>query len=309
MTAAERIEFLVVFYKTTVKAFSEIIGFERPQALYDIQKGKTKNITEKLANRIVSVFSEVSKAWLLTGSGDPFETAYNRILAILRREKSNYKELERGSSDVGNLLTRGRIFEHALKNPGDPQVLNNWIKTLTERYSLYSEDWILTGEGPVFKDGRSILPTRAFTTKTDRLVSTQDVPLYEYSATAGLVAIFNDHALNPTDFLKIPNLPPVDGAIYVRGESMSPLLKSGDIVMFKKKELSIDNILWGEIYLLSFVSDGDPYTAVKYIHKADLPDYVRLVSFNPSFAPKDIPMSSITALALVKASLTFHTME
>ncbi len=90
---------------------------------------------------------------------------------------------------------------------------------------------------------------------------------------------------------------------------MSPLLKSGDIVMYKKKELSIDSFFWGEIYLLSFVSDGDTYTAVKYIQKADDPEKVRLVSFNPAFAPKDIPMSSITALALVKASLTFHTME
>ena len=112
-----------------------------------------------------------------------------------------------------------------------------------------------------------------------------------------------------SDYLRIPNLPPVDGAIYVRGESMAPLLKSGDIVMYKKKELSIDSILWGEIYLLSFVSDGDTYTAVKYIRKSDRPDCICLASFNPSFAPMDIPMSSITALALVKASLTFHTME
>lgn len=90
---------------------------------------------------------------------------------------------------------------------------------------------------------------------------------------------------------------------------MFPLLKSGDIVMYKKKELTMDSILWGEIYLLSFISDGDTYTAVKYIQKSDQPDMVRLASFNPSFAPKDIPISSITALALVKASITFHTME
>ena len=90
---------------------------------------------------------------------------------------------------------------------------------------------------------------------------------------------------------------------------MSPLLKSGDIVMYKKKELSIESILWGEIYLLSFITDGDTYTAVKYIQKSDEPGKIRLASFNPAFAPKDIPLESITALALVKASLTFHTME
>ncbi|MBQ9887765.1 MAG: helix-turn-helix transcriptional regulator [Bacteroidales bacterium] len=170
--------------------------------------------------------------------------------------------------------------------------------------------WLLTGEGPVMQEKeQKLVPNHTFSLQTDRTIDQQDIPLYDYNATAGLVAIFNDHTLEPSDFLRIPNLPPVDGAIYVRGESMSPLLKSGDIVMYKKKELSLDSILWGEIYLLSFVSDGDTYTAVKYIQKADDADKVRLASFNPTFAPKDIPMSSITALALVKASLTFHTME
>ena len=148
-----------------------------------------------------------------------------------------------------------------------------------------------------------------FNLRTDRNIDAQDIPLYDFDATAGLVAIFNSHNIEPEDYLHIPNLPPVDGVIYVRGESMSPLLKSGDIVMYKKKELSMDSIFWGEIYLLSFIYDGDSYTAVKYIQRADDPEKIRLVSFNPSFAPKDIPMNCVTALALVKASLTFHTME
>ena len=90
---------------------------------------------------------------------------------------------------------------------------------------------------------------------------------------------------------------------------MSPLLKSGDIVLYKKKELSVSSIIWGEIYLLSFVLDSDSYTAVKYIRKSEEDDMVTLASFNPDFAPKNIPIASITALALVKASISFHTME
>ena len=309
MTAADRLNYIILFYKTTVKAFSEDIGLERPQALYDIQKGKTRSITEKLSNKIISVFSELSKNWLMIGIGEPFETAYNRICAILRREKITPSELEMGSSAPGFFITRGKAFKFALKNPGDPTILNNWVEILVKRFPNYSKSWILTGEGDIFTDGRSLLLSNAFTTKSDSIVSIQDIPLYNFDATAGLVAIFNNIHAVATDYLRIPNLPPVDGAVYVRGESMSPLLKSGDIVMYKKKELSVESILWGEIYLLSFVTDGDTYTAVKYIQKAEDPDMVRLVSFNPTFAPKDIPMSSITALALVKASLTFHTME
>ena len=231
MEAKDRINTILAYYKINAKVLSERIGMDRPQAIYDIINGKTRSITEKMACKIISVFSEINKPWLLSG------------------------------------------------------------------------------EGEMFKYTHDSAPDHTFSLQTDRAVDNQEVPLYDYNASAGLLAIFNDHNLEPTDFLRIPNLPPVDGAIYVRGESMSPLLKSGDIVMYKKKGLSIDSIFWGEIYLLSFVSDGDTYTAVKYIQKADDPEKVRLVSFNPAFAPKDIPMSSITALALVKASLTFHTME
>ena len=149
----------------------------------------------------------------------------------------------------------------------------------------------------------------SFSLKTDKNITSQDIPLYDLNAAAGLTAVFSDLCENTVDYLRVPNLPPVDGAIYVRGESMTPLLKSGDIIIFKKMELTLDSILWGQIYLLSFEAGGDNFTVVKYIQKADQTDYVRLVSANPRFEPKDIPMSSIRALALVKASITFHTIE
>ena len=123
------------------------------------------------------------------------------------------------------------------------------------------------------------------------------------------MAIFNDNHISPDDYLRIPNLPPVDGAIYVRGESMTPLFKSGDIIIFKRLALSLDSILWGQIYLLSFTAGGDFFTVVKYVQKSDTTDCIRLVSHNDRFQPKDIPLSSIQALAIVKASITFHTME
>ena len=183
------------------------------------------------------------------------------------------------------------------------------LEKILNVYPDINVDWLISGEGDMLNSIKEVAPSEDFSLPTDRHVSSQDIPLYGLDAAAGLVAIFNSTAVEPTDYLRIPNLPPVDGALYVRGESMSPLLKSGDIVIFKKKNLSLDSIIWGEIYILSFDLDGDTYTSVKYIRKSDTPGCVRLVSYNPDFAPKDIPLSSITALALVKASLTFHTME
>lgn len=162
----------------------------------------------------------------------------------------------------------------------------------------------MTGQGEMRTD-----TVKAFPLKTDRQVEDQDIPLYDLAATAGLVEIYNDLRPDPVDHLRIPNLPPVDGAVYVRGDSMSPLLKSGDIIIFKKVELSPDLILWGQIYLLSYTIGSDTYTVVKYIKRSAIEGHIRLVSANEFYEPVDIPSGSITALALVKASITFHTME
>ncbi len=145
---------------------------------------------------------------------------------------------------------------------------------------------------------------------TDRVLSVQSVPLYDVEATAGLVPLFADKAdFDPIDYIHIPNLPKCDGAIYVVGDSMYPLLKSGDIVLYKQINDIEDNILWGEMYLLSLDIDGDEYVMVKYIQKSDKAGYIRLVSQNVHHADKDIELSRIKALAFVKASVRINSLR
>jgi|GEM_PF-2406405 len=70
MTAREIINKMLKYSKLNASAFSKAIGLERPQAIYDIQKGKTETISAKMADKILSVFPEVCKSWLLTGEGE-----------------------------------------------------------------------------------------------------------------------------------------------------------------------------------------------------------------------------------------------
>ena len=175
-----------------------------------------------------------------------------------------------------------------------------------------SAEWLLTGRGPMLREQDIQLATAVvqeqFPLRTDRRKQLQSIPLYELDAAAGLVALFNDQVRKtPISHIQIPDLPPCDGAIYVRGDSMYPLLKSGDIVLYKEIHKDMSSILWGEMYLLSFVIEGDSYIAIKYIQKAEDERFVRLVSHNPHHSPKDIPVDSIQALALVKASVRFNT--
>lgn len=61
---------LLDYSKLNVKQLSEKLGMQRAQAIYDIVSGKTKRISEKLANQIISEFPEINKVWLLTGEGE-----------------------------------------------------------------------------------------------------------------------------------------------------------------------------------------------------------------------------------------------
>lgn len=70
MEANEIIQKIIDNEGINAKFFSEKLGFKRPQVIYDVLKGKTKSISNNLANKIVTEFPQYSKLWLLTGEGD-----------------------------------------------------------------------------------------------------------------------------------------------------------------------------------------------------------------------------------------------
>ncbi len=168
-------------------------------------------------------------------------------------------------------------------------------------------DWLESGRGEIFNAPPEM--TNTFLHRTDHTVPLQSVPLYSIEGTAGLVPLFLDRDnQRPVDYIHIPNLPKCDGAIYIVGDSMYPLLKSGDIVLYKQVN-DIENIFWGDMYLLSIDIDGEEYITVKYIQKSDKPGCVKLVSQNPHHADKDVEVSRIRALAFVKASIRMNSIK
>ena len=221
-------------------------------------------------------------------------TLLERISEIARMEGISIGALEKKIGASKGVLSR------AIQNNTDIQA--KWLTKLVENYPLYSADWLLSGEGTILKG-----EVQTFELKTDQERAPRRVPVFELAATAGFIALYNDLSPGAREYITIPNLPPVDGAIYARGDSMSPLIESGDIIIFKKVELHPDNVLWGHIYIVSYSLDGDDYTVLKYLRQSPRNGYIRLESFNHRYDPQDIPAASITALALVKASITFHT--
>lgn len=165
-------------------------------------------------------------------------------------------------------------------------------------------EWIETGKGRMFNAEPNYTP---YLHRTDKSLPLQSVPLYSIEGTAGLVPLFAEESTaKPINFIHIPNLPKCDGAIYVVGDSMYPLLKSGDIILYKQLS-DVRDVFWGDMYLLSIDIDGEEYITVKYVQKSDHDGFIKLVSQNQHHADKEVEMSRIRAIALIKASIRMHT--
>lgn len=138
-------------------------------------------------------------------------------------------------------------------------------------------------------------------------VSDESIKLYNVESAANLMTIFENKEQNILGELKIPNLPKCDAAVYVRGDSMYPILKSGDIIAFRRIH-DFGSIIFGEMYLIGYAINGDDFLVVKYVNRSEKEGYIKLVSYNTNHSPMDIPVENIRAMALVKASVRFNTM-
>ena len=185
--------------------------------------------------------------------------------------------------------------------------LSNRNKNILVQEFNVSPEWLESGVGEIFNADPSLV--KEFSRKTDNSLPMQSVPLYSIEGTAGLVPLFTDRmSIEPVNYIHIPNLPKCDGAIYVVGDSMYPLLKSGDIVLYKQLQ-SLEDVFWGDMYLLSIDINGEEYITVKYVQKSDRAGYVRLVSQNQHHADKDVQVEKIRAIALVKASIRMNSIR
>lgn len=206
-----------------------------------------------------------------------------------------------------------------------PQTVHSWIARNTFDSELVfakcdglSADWLLTGEGPMLRseDGirfeetiqRAPVQLHRISGKSrDSVVSEQSVPLYGVEATAGIMAQgdMSDYII---DHISIPHMPKVDGALVVTGDSMYPIIKSGDIVLYKVFQ-DFRHIIYGQMYLVSVIMEGDTLVLVKYVYKVEgADDFILLVSENKHHEPFKVPLSSVRSLALIKGSIRYHVM-
>lgn len=195
--------------------------------------------------------------------------------------------------------------------------------SISEYSEIININWLINGRGSMLKQNKeyevekdssliiSEPKVSRYNLKTDYYgVDRQSIPLYELDASAGLNTLFSTQNTQvPLDYITVPNAPKCDGALFVRGDSMYPILKAGDIICYKTI-LNLDNLIYGEMYVLDIDNGDDEFLTVKFVKKSDKGDkYVTLVSENKHHADKDVPLKQIRALAIIKLSIRYNTIS
>lgn len=208
------------------------------------------------------------------------------------------------SNEIPEITTKQKLSN--AKN-GRNEIQIDVVRYLCTKYPNINVSYIITGTGEKFHNN-SMNVNLIYNSKNMESTSDQEIILYDINAAANLKTLLGDKTQNILGKITIPDIPKCDGAVYVKGDSMYPLLKSGDIIAYKEVH-DFDNVVKGEMYLISFELDGDEYLTVKYVNSSDKDGHIKLVSYNPHYDPMDIPISSIYAMALVKVSIRMNTMR
>ena len=219
----------------------------------------------------------------------------------------DYKGFNNSFFEKENDLSNGYIATQLKRNADLGEgILNKILDNCLD----INPEWLLTGKGEMLKGNVGYEIDKNFNnSKAAEPVSHygNTIPLYDLEATAGVSEVFTENSQSiPIDHITIPNLPKCDGALHVRGDSMYPLLKSGDIVAYKVIH-DIYNIIWGEMYLIYICHNEDDYFFCKFLKKSSKEGYVEFISHNQHHQPVEFPLKSIRALALVKASIRINS--
>lgn len=179
------------------------------------------------------------------------------------------------------------------------EILNQLVESAELQINT---DWLIRGIGPMQRHEINIVHNPPY-----KDIGSNTIPVYDINAAANLETLFTNNPQHVLGEIKIPNAPDCDGAIYVRGDSMYPLVKSGDMVSYKQL-YNIDNLISGEMYVVDFHLDGNDFLVVKYVKWEEKHASLRLISYNQHHEDILIPASAVRAIALIKIVIRLNSM-
>jgi len=151
-----------------------------------------------------------------------------------------------------------------------------------------SVEWLLTGEGDMLK-----LENQSDKFRISEYPIQGGVPYYQVDFIAGFDLIYNNQKATPDNYIYVPHYCNADCWVDVTGDSMAPLIQSGDIVALKQIKDWQHNILGGEIYAIV----TEQWRTIKRVRVVrDDNNKLLLTPINPEYDPLEVNKTSIIAI-------------
>lgn len=157
-------------------------------------------------------------------------------------------------------------------------------------YKDVNPDWLILGQGSMLREENKIADLISY----DPSVG---VPYYDVDFTAGFDAIFNNQTLLPAHNIVFKPFEEAQLWCNVTGDSMADRINSGDIIALK--EISLESILYGEIYAVVL----DDVRTVKILRKSSDPNRLRFIPINKEYDEQEFEKCRIQRVYAVLGSI------
>ena len=157
-------------------------------------------------------------------------------------------------------------------------------------YKDVNPDWLILGQGSMLREENKIADLISY----DPSVG---VPYYDVDFTAGFDAIFNNQTLLPAHNIVFKPFEEAQLWCNVTGDSMADRINSCDIIALK--EISLESILYGEIYAVVL----DDVRTVKILRKSSDPNRLRFIPINKEYDEQEFEKCRIQRVYAVLGSI------
>lgn len=182
---------------------------------------------------------------------------------------------------------------------------SDYLEAVFRAFANINAEWLLTGEGGMFKPTDAEEPHQPYKTKGktrilpgDGIIPEDAIPLYDIDITAGNVArlIDDNNNVPVTGWLRMEDTISTKGLIGVKavGDSMATYINGGDTMLIRKLT-DFDFIPPGHAYVVI----SEDLTVVKYLRNGSTPNLWCLKSHNSKYEDFEVPKKKVKHLFIV----------
>lgn len=278
--------------------------------------GSGKYLTEKFVSVFCAKFKNIiSKEWIWDGSGEMLnmtkydriqhsdtghavivpssteETPRDRLIELRNWLIQNDPKCRKNETRILRMMGLGNGYFSTTEKQENKRLHSNTYKKIKKAWPEVNIEWLRTGEGDMFINP-VVIEERP----------NNGVPYFDADFFGSFIDMVGDSAITPAYYI---DFQPYNkkGNLWcnIVGDSMSPRINSGDKICIRR--ISIEDIIYGEIYAIDTYSD---MRTVKWVTRSPENGMIRLVPENkdPRFGDyQDISLTDIRNIFKVIGSI------